>query len=78
MRFYLAVTKSKTRKVIVGDFSYENCKKLGKLLCRGREFEIVERYLVFDNYRTILQLMEGCLIKHIDFVICEQNAHLPD
>ena len=78
MRIYLAVTKSKTPRIIAAETTHEDCLERGNLLARGREFEVVERFLILDNYGTILNIMEGCSLEHIEFVIDESNAHLSD
>jgi hypothetical protein len=78
MKFYLAVTKSKNPKVIIAEVSYHDCMELGKFYSRGRNFEVVERYLILDNEKIIFDLMEGCSLEHIDFIINESTAHLPD
>jgi hypothetical protein len=78
MKIYFAVTKAKEPQVIAAETTYEECVERGDFLARGREFEVVGRYFALDHFGTILNIMEGCSMKHIDSVILEANAHLPD
>ena len=78
MNIYLAVAKTKKPRVVAVETTYEDCLERANLLARGREFEIVERYLNLDNYGTIMSFMEGCSMEHVEFVINESNAHLPN
>ena len=74
MKIYLAVTKAKTRRIIAAAESHEACVERGIFLARGRDFEVVERYILLDD-EDLLNLLEGCSLKHVDFVINESNAH---
>jgi hypothetical protein len=78
LKIYLAVTTTKKPKVIIADFSYETCAKLGKIYSRNRKFKIVERYFPFDDNESISRLMEGVLLSRIDFITKEKNAHFPN
>jgi hypothetical protein len=77
MKIYLAVTKAKTPRIIAAAEDHEVCVERGIFLARGRKFEVVEKYL-FLNDEDLLNLLEGCSLKHVDFVIRESTAHLPN